>query len=291
MSARTRPHPIGILLLLILPGMARAAESPGRHTLDSSGVKISYAVQGEGEPVVLVHGWLSSAAINWDLPGTTAMLAQKYRVVTFDVPGHGQSDAPTDERAYGQELVVDVVRLLDHLQIDKAHIVGYSMGGIIAGNFIAKHPERVISGTLGGMGWLKEGGFGQRGFQRIGRREENAAAKAICGRSLAKLALTEEQIKLIRVPMIVIVGADDRMIHRLYVDPLQRAARLAGGRNRRCQSSDLHRQAAIQGRTGRLAGQEREVRRALPAVLTAWGRFRARGQRLAGVDGRFGGGG
>ena len=212
---------LGAIAALALSGIAWAANLPGRQTLNANGVKISYAVQGSGEPVLLIHGWLSSAAINWDLPGTTAALAKKYQVITFDVPGHGQSDAPTDEAAYGPELTADIVRLLDHLQIKKAHIVGYSMGGILAANFIAKHPDRVLSGALGGMGWLKQGGIGQRGFAQIGRREPNAAAKTICGRSLAKLALSDEEIKSIRVPMIVLVGADDHLIQRLYIEPLR----------------------------------------------------------------------
>jgi pimeloyl-ACP methyl ester carboxylesterase len=207
-------------VILALPAVVLAAP-PERHTFDANGVKISYAVHGTGEPVLLIHGWLSSAAINWDLPGTTALLAKKFQVITFDVPGHGQSDAPTDETAYGPELVADVLGLLDHLKIKKAHIVGYSMGGILAANFIAKHPDRVLSGTLGGMGWLKEGGFAQRAFAQIGRREPNAAAKTICGRSLAKLSLSEPEITSIRVPMLILVGADDRLIQRMYVDPLR----------------------------------------------------------------------
>jgi hypothetical protein len=204
-------------------GGALAADAPATQTLDAGGVKINYWVQGAGEPVVLIHGWLSSAKINWDMPGTTALLAKDHKVVTYDVRGHGSSDKPTREEAYGPELVEDVVRLLDHLQIEKAHIVGYSMGGIVAGAFIAEHPDRVLSGTLGGMGWLKEGGFGQRAFAQIGKRDPNAAALTVCGRSLAKLALTEEQIKSIRAPMIVLVGDVDTPIKRLYVEPLQGA--------------------------------------------------------------------
>jgi pimeloyl-ACP methyl ester carboxylesterase len=97
--------------------------------------------------------------------------------------------------------------------------VGYSLGGIIAGAFIAKHPERVLSGTLSGMGWLKDGGIGQLGFAQIGKRDPDAAAVAVCGRSLAKLALTEGEIRSIRVPMLLMVGANDRLIKRLYVEP------------------------------------------------------------------------
>jgi pimeloyl-ACP methyl ester carboxylesterase len=201
---------------------AGAAERPEVKTFASNGVKIAYFEQGAGEPVVLIHGWLSSGGINWALPGISAQLARDFRVIALDVRGHGHSDKPNDEDKYGTELVDDVVRLLDHLKIEKAHVVGYSMGGIIAGNFLAKHPDRVLSGTICGMGWLKTGGLGQRGFEQIGKNDPNARALAICGRSLAKLALTEDEIKSIEKPVAVMVGDDDKLIHRLYVEPLQR---------------------------------------------------------------------
>ena len=141
-------------------------------------------------------------------------------MIALDVRGHGLSDKPTNEDAYGVELAEDIVRLLDHLKIKKAHIVGYSMGGVIAGNFIAKHPDRVLSGTLGGMGWLKVGSVARFGLGRIGRNDPNARAHAICGRSLARLALTEEELKSIRVPVLVLVGENDNLIKKLYIEPL-----------------------------------------------------------------------
>jgi pimeloyl-ACP methyl ester carboxylesterase len=150
------------------------------------------------------------------------LLAKHYQVIALDVRGHGLSDKPMKEDAYGPELVEDVARLLDHLKIKKAHIVGYSMGGIIAANFIARHPDRVLTGTLGGMGWLKTGGVAQLAFGQIGKKDANAKAQAVCGRSLAKLALTEDQIKSIRVPMTVLVGDKDELVKRLYVEPLRK---------------------------------------------------------------------
>jgi pimeloyl-ACP methyl ester carboxylesterase len=206
-----------------LVGLARPDDKPNIQTFDSGGVKIAYFVQGKGEPVVLIHGWLSSAGINWALPGISDLLAKDFQVIALDVRGHGLSDKPTKEEAYGPELVEDVVRLLDHLKIKKAHVVGYSMGGIIAGNFIAKHPDRVLSGTLGGMGWLKVGGLGQMGFAQIGKKDPDAKAVAVCGRSLARLALTEEQIKSIHVPVAVLVGDDDGLVKKFYVEPLKAA--------------------------------------------------------------------
>jgi pimeloyl-ACP methyl ester carboxylesterase len=210
-----------VLLFHVHLGRINAAEKPTGQTLDANGVKIWYAVQGEGEPVVLIHGWLSSAGINWELPGTSALLAKDHQVIELDMRGHGLSDKPEKEEAYGPELVEDVVRLLDHLKIKKAHIVGYSMGGIVAANFIAKHPDRVLSGTLGGMGWLKKEGLAEKAFAQIGKNDPNAKALAICGRSLGKLSLTEEEIKSIKVPMMLLVGEKDELIRKLYIDPLR----------------------------------------------------------------------
>jgi pimeloyl-ACP methyl ester carboxylesterase len=205
-----------------LSGCAQAADKLTVHSFDSNGVKIAYFLQGEGEPVVLIHGWLSSAGINWALPGISTALAKNYQVIGMDVRGHGISDKPLKDEAYGPELVDDVVRLLDHLEIKKAHIVGYSMGGIIAAKFIVKHPKRVLSGTLGGMGWLQVGSIAQFGFGQIGKNDTKTNSMAVCGRSLAKLALTKEELEGIRVPMTVLVGGKDDFVKKLYVEPLQK---------------------------------------------------------------------
>jgi pimeloyl-ACP methyl ester carboxylesterase len=213
-------------ILAIVVGLAHIAHAhsgdlPTVQSFDANGVKIRYFVEGKGEPVVLIHGWLSSAGINWALPGPSALLAKNYRIIALDMRGHGLSDKPTKEEAYGLELVEDIVRLLDHLKIQKAHIVGYSMGGIVAGKLLAKHPEGVLSGTLGGMGWLKEGGVAQLGFAQIGKKDPNATALTLCGRSLAKLALTQEELKSIRAPVTVLVGDKDDLVKMLYLKPLQ----------------------------------------------------------------------
>jgi pimeloyl-ACP methyl ester carboxylesterase len=223
MTRRLRlPILLAALFGSALPGSAWGDDKLMIESFDSKGTKIFYFAQGKGEPVLLIHGWLASAGLNWVLPGISGQLAKDYQVIGLDVRGHGLSDKPTKEDAYGPELVDDVVRLLDHLKIKKAHVVGYSMGGIIAANFIAKHPDRVLSGTLGGMGWLKEGGLAQGVFAQIGKNDPNAQAMTVCGRSLAKLALTEEEIKSIRVPMTVLVGDKDDLIIKLYVEPLKK---------------------------------------------------------------------
>src|SRR5262245_35657031 len=96
----------------LLPcGIIHAAEKLEIRSFDSNGVKIFYFVQGSGEPVILIHGWLSSAGINWALPGISGHLAKNYQVLAMDVRGHGLSDKPAKEEAYGPELVKDVTRL------------------------------------------------------------------------------------------------------------------------------------------------------------------------------------
>jgi pimeloyl-ACP methyl ester carboxylesterase len=215
-----------LFALLALFALAGAVSSVGAQELklgsiDAKGVKIAYATRGKGEPVVLIHGWLANAGLNWELPGISAALARDFYVIELDVRGHGRSDKPRKESLYGEELVEDVARLMDHLKVDKAHIVGYSMGGIIAGRFVVKHPTRVRSVSLCGMGWLEEGGLGQWMFDQIGKNDPNAEALTLCGRSLAKLALTRDELKSIKAPVTVLVGDKDP-IKDLYVKPLRK---------------------------------------------------------------------
>jgi pimeloyl-ACP methyl ester carboxylesterase len=196
------------LILGSAPPSMAAAES---QFFDAKGVKLHYLVEGTGEPVVLIHGAKSSARMNWELPGVMDALAGDHRVIALDLPGYGESDQPTDPADYGQAWIEDLILLLDHLKIEKAHIVGYSMGGVVALKFIADHPDRVLSGTLGGMGWLREGSFLQRMWARL---------PGIGGKGVADLALTEEELKSIHVPVEILVGDRDPM-RKLYVIPLQ----------------------------------------------------------------------
>ena len=76
-------------------------------------------------------------------------LAVDYRVIAFDARGHGKSGKPHDPKQYGREMALDVVRLLDHLSIRKAHIVGYSMGAAITSQLLTLHPDRFLTATLG----------------------------------------------------------------------------------------------------------------------------------------------
>jgi pimeloyl-ACP methyl ester carboxylesterase len=185
-----------------------AAES---QFFDAKGVKIHFLIEGTGEPVVLIHGLDSSARINWQMPGTIDALARDHQVIAVDLPGYGESDKPADPAAYGEQWVDDVILLLDHLNIRKAHIVGYSMGGMVALKLIAEHPERVISGTLGGAGWLREDSILQKIWTHM---------RSLGARSISELALTADQLKAIQIPVEILVGDRDPM-KKLYVEPLE----------------------------------------------------------------------
>ena len=208
-----------LFLWLAAYPLAAAGAVPSNQKFDVNGVKIHYLVEGKGEPVVLIHGLHSSARINWQMPGIIGALSKNYQVIALDLPGHGESDKPDKEEAYGPQMVADVAALLDHLKIQKAHIVGYSMGGMIAVRFVSEHQDRVLSAVVGGMGWLREGGGLQKVWEQLPVKD-GGRTPAACIRSLGKLAVTEEKLKAIRVPVVVLVGDRDP-VKLLYVAPLQ----------------------------------------------------------------------
>src|SRR5262245_44477738 len=211
---------LALVALGLAPTTLRAA-SPTSASFDARGVKIHYLAAGQGQPVVLIHGLHASAEINWNLPGVFAELAKDHQVIALDLPGHGRSDKPVDEAAYGSQMVEDIVLLLDHLKIKRAHIVGYSLGGMVAVKFMATHPERVISGTVGGMGWFREGSGLAQIWQRMPAREGSRTPPALI-HSIGKLALTKEELLSIRAPVKVIVGDHDP-VQGMYVAPLKEA--------------------------------------------------------------------
>jgi pimeloyl-ACP methyl ester carboxylesterase len=125
------------------------------HFFDSDGVSIRYRIEGSGDPMVLIHGLGLNIELGWEAPGITAALSENYRVISMDVRGHGKSGKPHDPTAYGApQLSLDVSNLLDHLGIAKAHIVGYSMGGNIALDFLISHPDRCQSVVVAATGWI-----------------------------------------------------------------------------------------------------------------------------------------
>lgn len=209
-------------ILVLFAGAALAwvgLASARADEFDSDGVKIHYSVAGQGEPVILIHGLYSSAKMNWELPGITAELARHYQVIALDNRGHGESGKPEGDDQYGAKMAEDIVRLMDHLHLARAHVAGYSMGGMITMKLLTMHPERVRSAVLGGMGWLKAGSPWQRFWEIIPERR-GQKVPAACLRGLAKLAVTEEEVKAVRVPVTIIVGDRDPC-RRLYVEPLR----------------------------------------------------------------------
>ena len=184
---------------------------------NSAGVKIHYAVQGQGDPVILIHGLYSNGRMNWDVPGTTAFLAKHFQVITLDCRGHGQSDKPQADDAYGTNLVEDVVRLMDHLNIKQVRVAGYSMGGMIAMKLAVTHPDRVSCIVLGGMGWHKAGARMNSVWDKMDRTR--FSVPPACARSFPKLAVTEAEIKAVKIPVAMIVGESDPC-REWYVEPL-----------------------------------------------------------------------
>ncbi len=207
----------GLTLVAGWPLAARA------ESFDSDGVRIHYLIRGQGEPVILIHGLYSSARINWELPGLVDLLADKYRVIALDNRGHGLSDKPEAEDEYGLKMVRDVLGLMDHLGIERAHMVGYSMGGMILMKLLTIAPERVRSAVIGGMGWFREGSRLQQFWENVPERDRGLTPTA-CLRGLAELAITEEALRAIETPSVVLVGDRDP-VRRLYVEPLLRIRR------------------------------------------------------------------
>jgi pimeloyl-ACP methyl ester carboxylesterase len=116
----------------------------------SDGIKIHYMQLGsEGSDVVLIHGYTGNAYGNWYANGIMQALAPNHRVTALDCRNHGRSDKP---QPGGPGNVKDVIELMDHLGIDKAHIHGYSMGGGITAQLLASHAERFITAGFGGSG-------------------------------------------------------------------------------------------------------------------------------------------
>lgn len=213
-SPIARP-PLAILLGTLMISPAAQADE-----FDSKGVAIHFAVEGQGEPVIMVHGLASSGAINWQLPGTVKKLAARYRVITLDCRGHGQSGRPTEEGQFGTEMAEDLTRLLNHLNIEKAHLVGYSMGGMITLKFVVLHPDRVRSAILGGMGWLKSGSLLERFWEVLPDREDSRSLTA-CMKGISHLGVTEDEVRAVKIPVSVIAGDLDPC-RKLYIEPLLR---------------------------------------------------------------------
>jgi pimeloyl-ACP methyl ester carboxylesterase len=233
-----------IAFVLLMASVSLAATPPQHAAFLSNGVKIHYMSAGEGEPVILIHGFCANSYNNWVLPGTFDKLSKHYHVIAIDNRGHGASGKPHEVDKYGMEMVEDVVRLLDHLKIEKAHIIGYSMGGFITGALVATHPERILSATMGGAGWsqdsddhtvidalaksLDEGngiiplmkaltppGMPQPTEEQLKARNQlvmlanDPKALSACIRGMLKLHIARETLEKNKVPVLAVIGELD----------------------------------------------------------------------------------
>ena len=140
-----------VLCAVLVSGSAFAGSEPKSDFFTTSDdVKIHYYTMGDsGTWVVLIHGFMDTAKRMWINTGIAGLLAENHRVVALDNRNHGQSDKPAPN---GPGRAEDVLELMDHLGIEKAHIHGYSMGGGIAGRLLASNPEKFITAGFGGSG-------------------------------------------------------------------------------------------------------------------------------------------
>jgi pimeloyl-ACP methyl ester carboxylesterase len=131
-------------------------DAPPFSSFRNDGLDLAYFDDGDpaGEPILLIHGFASSASVNWVYPGWLRTLGDAgYRVVAIDNRGHGASAKPHDPEAYHPtSMAGDAAALLTHLGIADAHVMGYSMGARISAFLAIEHPDRVRSLVFGGLG-------------------------------------------------------------------------------------------------------------------------------------------
>lgn len=216
------------------------------ESFEANGVPIHYTDEGEGFPIVLIHGIGANADINWRRAGLVKRLAKEFRVITFDLRGHGLSGKPEDPAFYGLEMIDDVPRLLDHLGIEKAHIAGYSLGGFITLKLLTRHPDRVQSAALCASGWANvesredvPGPYRSPPIEQVEEMRRVASilpsfnvskalkdlaedyisevtiakpAKRALKDSYESLKVSEEELAAIDIPMICFMGTDDGLV-------------------------------------------------------------------------------
>jgi pimeloyl-ACP methyl ester carboxylesterase len=171
----------------------------------SGGVDIAYRVDGEGAPILLIHGFASNNAVNWRSTGWIDTLTQAgYQTVAIDVRGHGASAKLYDPAAYRlSALAGDAAALIDHLGAGRVDVMGYSMGGRIAVTLALEHPDRVRSLIIGGMGLSLVDGTGGEDDIVAGLEADSVpAVKTAVGRSYRKFAeLTKSDLKALAACM------------------------------------------------------------------------------------------
>ncbi|HZH09462.1 MAG TPA: alpha/beta hydrolase [Microvirga sp.] len=203
---------------------------------NSNGVSIAYIDvpphEGQGDPILLIHGFASNHAVNWvNTLWVKTLTREGYRVIALDNRGHGESEKLYDPEAYNSyRMAEDATRLLDHLGIERADVMGYSMGARITAHMALAAPERMRSALLGGLGIHLIDGVGlplgiadamevrsleeltdpmQRMFRAFAEQTgSDLRALAACIRG-SRQALTKEEVASITLPTLVAVGTND----------------------------------------------------------------------------------
>jgi len=212
-------------------------------------VELAYIDEGEGEPIVLVHGFASNKEVNWVYPGwVTTLTRAGRRAIALDNRGHGASTKLYDPALYHTDLMADDIRaLLDHLGLARADIMGYSMGARNIAFLACAHGERVRSAILGGLGiHLVEGGglpgsiaaaleapsvedvtdpHGRMFRTFADQTKSDRLALAACIRG-SRQSLSPSDVARITAPMLIAVGTKDK----LAGSPHELAALVPGAR-------------------------------------------------------------
>lgn len=201
-------------------------------TFNSDGIEIAFIDRGKGGPVLLIHGFASNMTDNWvDSNWVERLNKAGYRVIAYDNRGHGMSEKSYDKAFYGTEkMAEDAWRLLNHLQIERANIIGYSMGALIAARLTIRHPDRVRHAIFGGYGINMVNGVTTEALiveameaesideltnelartlrTTADRTRSNRRALAACAHVAAETIPREDLVR-INVPVLVAVGTAD----------------------------------------------------------------------------------